>query len=73
MSFAKALTFDSSNQISFSINGVDFTFDANTTLQTMINTVNADEDAGRHDEVQPPDRRLYDHGRQGRLGELRHD
>ncbi len=46
LSFAKALTFDSSNQISFSINGADFTFDADTTLQTMINTVNSNKDAG---------------------------
>jgi flagellar hook-associated protein 2 len=44
--FLNELEFDGNNQISFSINGSEFTFDADTTLQTMINTVNADEDAG---------------------------
>ena len=46
LNFANELEFDSNDQISFSINNVEFTFDSDTTLQTMINTVNADEDAG---------------------------
>ncbi len=46
LDFATALEFDSNGQISFSINGVSFAFGSDTTLQTMINTVNASEDAG---------------------------
>ena len=43
--FANDLEFVN-DRISFRINGVSFTFDEDTKLQTMINTVNADEDAG---------------------------
>ena len=46
LSFANELTFNASDQISFEINDVTFTFGKDTTLQTMINTINADEDAG---------------------------
>ena len=46
LSFANKLTFDASGQISFKINDVSFTFGKDTTLQNMINTVNANEDAG---------------------------
>ena len=46
LNFATELTFDSNDQISFSINDVSFTFDSDTTLQKMINTVNSSEEAG---------------------------
>ncbi len=46
LSFANKLTFDASGKISFKINDVSFTFGKDTTLQNMINTVNANEDAG---------------------------
>lgn len=46
LKFASPLQFDSKNQISFSINGSTFTFGADTSLQTMLNTINADEKAG---------------------------
>jgi len=45
LSFANKLEFDSNDQISFSINGKVFTFSSDTTLQTMINTINNDADA----------------------------
>ena len=40
-----ALEFDADGNISFSINGKDFTFHEDTTLQTMMNTINKDKDA----------------------------
>lgn len=46
LKFANKLEFDQSGNISFSINGERFSFDKNTTLQSMINTVNANEKAG---------------------------
>ena len=46
LNFANKLTFDASGKISFKINDVSFTFGKDTTLQNMINTVNANEDAG---------------------------
>ena len=46
LDFATKLVFDGQDQISFKINDISFTFDEETTLQTMINTVNADKDAG---------------------------
>lgn len=46
LSFSTALQFNSSGNISFSINGSTFTFSKDTTLQSMINTVNNDETAG---------------------------
>ncbi len=45
LSFANALKFDSSGNISFSINGKNFTFSSDTKLQTMINTINNDSEA----------------------------
>ena len=45
LSFANALEFDSAGNISFEINGSKFKFSKDTTLQSMINTVNGDEDA----------------------------
>jgi flagellar hook-associated protein 2 len=42
---AKALTFDSGNNISFSLNGKAFTFAKTTTLRDMLDTVNNDADA----------------------------
>jgi flagellar hook-associated protein 2 len=45
LSFANALTFSKDGKISFSINGKAFSFTKDTTLQSMINTVNNDEDA----------------------------
>ena len=45
LSFANALQFDSDGNISFSINGKEFSFSSDTTLQNMISTVNADSDA----------------------------
>lgn len=46
LKFKNALTFGSGDSISFSINGKTFSFSSDTTLQNMINTVNADSDAG---------------------------
>lgn len=46
LSFANALQFGSDNKISFSINGKDFSFTSDTTLQSMLNTINNDSDAG---------------------------
>lgn len=45
LSFAKALKFDSSNNISFSINGKVFTFSKVTTLREMLDTINNDTTA----------------------------
>jgi flagellar hook-associated protein 2 len=45
LSFTKALTFDSSGKISFSINGKTFSFDKATKLQDMLNTINNDTTA----------------------------
>lgn len=45
LSLAKGLTFDSSNNISFSINNKTFTFAKTTTLQNMMTTINQDADA----------------------------
>ncbi|MGE4484091.1 MAG: flagellar filament capping protein FliD [Oscillospiraceae bacterium] len=46
LDFATDLEFDSERKISFSINGKKFSFDEDDSLQSMINTINADEDAG---------------------------
>jgi flagellar hook-associated protein 2 len=46
LKFATPLQFDYKGQISFSINGSNFTFSSDTTLQSMLNTINADEKAG---------------------------
>jgi len=46
LQFSTPLQFDYKNEISFSINGSTFTFSADTSLQTMLNTINADEKAG---------------------------
>ena len=46
LNLSNALEFDSKGQISFSINGEEFSFDGDDTLQSMINTVNADDKAG---------------------------
>jgi flagellar hook-associated protein 2 len=45
LSFANDLEFDSNGELSFSINGAAFTFTKDTTLQSMINTINY-SDAG---------------------------
>lgn len=45
LKFANALEFDSKGKISFSINNKTFSFSSDTTLQSMINTVNSDTDA----------------------------
>lgn len=45
LSLSKALTFDSDDNISFRINGKTFTFNKDTTLQTMLDTINNDADA----------------------------
>lgn len=45
LNFSKDLTFNSSNNISFSINGKTFTFANTTTLQDMLDTVNNDTTA----------------------------
>jgi flagellar hook-associated protein 2 len=45
LSFASALKFDSSNKISFSINGKEFSFEKETTLRGMLDTINNDADA----------------------------
>ena len=45
LSFANKLNFDGDGEICFAINGKTFTFDKQTTLQGMINTINDDEDA----------------------------
>ncbi|SMC34744.1 flagellar filament capping protein FliD [Papillibacter cinnamivorans] len=45
LKFAAGLEFDAGGNISFEINGAAFTFSSDTTLQAMINTVNADETA----------------------------
>lgn len=41
----KNLTFDDDGNVSFSINGKDFTFSRNDTLQKVMNTINNDADA----------------------------
>lgn len=46
LDFATPLTAGSDGNISFSINGKQFSFSTSTTLQTMINTINSDTDAG---------------------------
>ncbi len=46
LSFANELQFDDEGEICFSINGKTFTFNRSTTLQSMINTINSDSDAG---------------------------
>ncbi len=46
LKFSNKLEFDQSGKVSFSINGERFSFDKNTTLQNMINTVNSNEKAG---------------------------
>lgn len=46
LKFANKLEFDQSGNISFSINGERFSFSKDTTLQSMINTVNSNEKAG---------------------------
>lgn len=46
LNFANALLFGSDGKISFKINGEQFTFSGNDTLQNMINTINADDKAG---------------------------
>jgi len=45
LSFANPLQFDNNGKISFSINNVNFTFSKDTTLQSMINTINTNSDA----------------------------
>jgi flagellar hook-associated protein 2 len=45
LKFATPLVFDERGKISFRINGVDFSFSSDTTLQSMINTINADSRA----------------------------
>lgn len=45
LSFANALNFDQNGNISFSLNGKKFQFSKDTSLQSMINTINTDEDA----------------------------
>jgi flagellar hook-associated protein 2 len=45
LSLANELRFDNEGEICFSINGKAFTFNKETTLQNMINTINTDEDA----------------------------
>lgn len=45
LGFKNALQFNANGNISFSINDKTFTFDKDTTLQTMISTINADSDA----------------------------
>ncbi len=45
LSFAKALKFDGSDKISFSINGKEFQFEKATTLRNMLDTINNDADA----------------------------
>jgi flagellar hook-associated protein 2 len=45
LSFANKLKFDEDGEICFAINGKTFTFDKKTTLQSMINTINNDQDA----------------------------
>lgn len=45
LSFANALQFNSSGKISFAINGKTFSFSKDTTLQSMINTINTDKTA----------------------------
>ena len=44
-SFTNALTFDSNNQLSFTVNSKTFTFDKTSTLQSMMDTVNSDSTA----------------------------
>lgn len=46
LNLATPLQFNGSGNLSFSINGKTFSFSKDTTLQNMINTVNADSDAG---------------------------
>ncbi|MGE4354450.1 MAG: flagellar filament capping protein FliD [Oscillospiraceae bacterium] len=45
LSLANPLQFDVAGNISFSINGSKFSFSQDTTLQSMVNTINSDEDA----------------------------
>lgn len=46
LNFATPLTAGSDGNISFKINGTKFSFSTDTTLQSMINTINTDSDAG---------------------------
>lgn len=46
LSLATPLQFDSNGKITFSINGKSFSFTKDTTLQSMISTINSDKDAG---------------------------
>jgi flagellar hook-associated protein 2 len=43
--FNEAITFNSSNQLEFTINGAEFTFDSDTTLSTMMNSINSNSTA----------------------------
>jgi len=45
-SFGNVLTFNASNQVTFTINSKQFAFDSNTTLSSMMNQINSDPDAG---------------------------
>lgn len=45
LSFKNKLQFDSNGKISFAINGKSFSFAKDTSLQSMINTINTDADA----------------------------
>ncbi|MBR5261930.1 MAG: flagellar filament capping protein FliD, partial [Oscillospiraceae bacterium] len=45
LDFGTPLEFDQNGNISFEINGKAFTFSKDDTLQTMVNTINNDEDA----------------------------
>jgi flagellar hook-associated protein 2 len=45
LTLAKSLSFGTDNRISFAINGKTFSFTKDTTLQTMINTINSDKTA----------------------------
>ncbi len=45
LAFGTPLKFDGNGNVAFKINGKKFEFSADTTLQNMISTINADEDA----------------------------
>jgi len=45
LSFANKLTFGSDGKLSFAINGKTFSFSSDTTLQSMLNTINTDTHA----------------------------
>ena len=52
--FANQLTFDENNELVFAINGEEFRFSKNTTLSSMMSTINNNQKAGvtiRYDEV----------------------